>query len=477
MLLLLDAMLLLPLMLGIIVESRLKQYEAYFSKNAYVSLKLVKLDRGWFSTEAEWVVKFKHLNANLLAHTITSLLNHGEIDVVKITLKGTITHGPLIFSKDEAAHWQYNFALAKSDIQLNYPHANRSTPQQFSPLLYITGIIYFNGSTQLDMFAKDIKYNNDDNESHSKLDLQNFHLRFTLPHDHYNGLLQLNAKPLFISRDELSLSFDAMQINMRIPNNTFSLWPLDTEINIPQLNFDWQIRILHCKDLSIKLSSENSLEKLSGKLFVKLTQLTLLDSSVGPGDFTIAIKNINVPAFLAFWNYLLEPIDEKTNAISGVSPRENDQDPIWSLFTNISSNNPEISIHINHLFTWHGPLNLTAKLQLPENKKLTPENFDTWLTQINYKISIHTTLRLAQHTLHYFLTSEFGPFMIGNANEEEQTADHPSGQDTEQLASEMAKDLITKWLLLGNINIIGNEFFTVIEYKNQQLWINGKLQK
>lgn len=433
-LLLVAILLALPFAEGFWVEKKYYALNKLVSQRTPLTLEVVDYHRGWFSSTATIKV-----SADKLRNSQGSTLEGSHFLV-----KEKLYHGPVILRSKkplDSFGKGVTFALALGEIQVKQPDLQLSS----------IAVYHYNGNVGVKFDCP--VFTSPSPKPGASFSIQglkgsfNFAKRFK----HSRGDIQLTAADIPLHEGHQTIHNATYTYSL--DKNGFNLWYGKRYLEIGDLilNSDdkWQ-----AKGLSLSLADDSNSRELDSHLEAKINSLKYNDTDFGKQQFVFNLANLNLQA--------LSQLGQKADLLDQQgSPFAVRAIELTPLALQLVSKGLSVSLSAVELNTKWGTLSGNASVEMPKTEK-APTQIPALLASIIGQADISFPAKLLEDML------EIRYQALTTPEQQKQSNTTPQA---------LAKENIDRWVLAGWLIPTGDHYQVNVNYKMNQLLLNGKPMK
>lgn len=366
----LAAALLAPVAFGIVAENRLRAILDELSRSGAIDYAVVKVDRGWFNSSS--VVELELTGDIGRAYREYQIkAKRRQIKPLSITLRNEIHHGPFVFADAGRGAQAWLPSLATVDTQI-IGYGAGARPEQPAPVQIRTRLRLFGGGVT-DISAPAWKGTME--AGRTQLVWKGAHAR--IRHTRGFGHVYVTASaPYFEGGDPgARIILSGLQFEAHSRRGIEALSLGDFSFKLARLEMepraDKTAPRITLGDLSIDGSSSAEDETVNSKVRMQLGLLQVGDLRLGPGKYTMAVRNLDAKALAKIDSAMADlkrqrlPVQQRNMMLGatvlGVLPQLLARGPVLDI--------PEVSMQ-----TQYGPVSGRGKLTVDTSDRAVLSN-------------------------------------------------------------------------------------------------------
>ncbi|WP_339533063.1 YdgA family protein [Pseudomonas mucidolens] len=421
-----------------------------------LTLEMLSLDRGWFSSTAHWRLKAE-------GSAFGEDYKNSELLFVD-----RIEHGPLPFSRLVSLKWwpvlaTSNMALEKSPTTEKWFAATKEVPplhgvanigfnRSVDGTVELVPLAFKDATSSVDFSGLKLDFSNTAKGEKVKVDGYMDDLKISLVDpDGAPFQAQLNGLTLASNLSKSSFGFYVGQNTIELSNTTLTLGP--------------QQAVLTLKGFEQKDSSDTQGNNLAGRVDYKIDEIGYQGKTVGSAAMAVSLKNIDVPSTLALtklYQDKMQPVQAASAAgqpVPELQLTEAEQLLAQANIDLLLAAKPQVALENLSLKTTHGEsrFSLVVDMTKPSTMELPPVELGKQiitLLEANLKLSKPMIADVAA------LQAQIGGVTDPKAIEQQS-----------QMASEMASNMAVGTQLA---TVEGDDILSKLHYANNEVTFNGQ---
>ncbi len=454
-----------PYITGIMAERKMDQMIAMVPANSGISIKKEYYLRGWLKSEASYLI-------TLDPRVAASGHNQPKVGAISIRSKQMIYHGPFIIGHSTPDHGNFLVGQALITEQVEIPDEKDAMLSQYvqqSELGKGDALIYLTGAIQADYRIPKVTIHSSVPGNHFELAGTTFNMHASSGLDAVKSETHIKSITMMSGpNNKVQLNDLAMQTD--VSKGKYDLWYGTMQFSLASINASAPDQApFTLQQLVVESNNTATGDVANMQVAVKFNKLVAQNEQYGPGDFNVELNNIGAKA-LAELDALAQQMQNAQHNPQLRSPQQLSQ--MMEVFTRLLSHGFQLIINPFQMTTPHGDVKVQAEMTLPnvsDRKALVP--LPELLRSGNATLQISVPESLVRE------------IMVARTKQSHQARQQTSqtailmsmsGQNSDQVIQSQVNQQLSQLQRQGVLTEDNGNYIFSSEYKNGQLYINGK---
>ncbi|GAB4393581.1 MAG: YdgA family protein [Gammaproteobacteria bacterium] len=479
----------LPYGMGFVARKQIVHLVDQLNAMPDMEVKITAYQQGWLSSHAQFNVEISDVKDTQRVQTGRLL---DELDDINVVVDSRVYHGPLAIFKDSNNKFGIKLvrALLIGDLTLT-DAVKQKLQAKFSgalPTVQAMVAIGLNGSVKAQLTSPATNFQ--DVETKANIEWKGFNVDWRLSADNnkITGSVILNG--VVIATDQNNrFELSSIELQHQETKQQDDLWVGNARLTLPQLS----LRVKGVEQLliqGIELSTEANIDNalLNSTSSAELARFNVAGKQYGPGNFKLVFANISAPAFAKFKQQLQE-----INQQQLLTPqrRQASASLLLQSAPALFEKGAKVSLQDFKFTTPSGTIALDGDVDF--SGVSSQAQFSLQDVAATFNIALPNPIAetmLQRFYQRILIQQQIAQLALQQAQAEQEGNNHKAQsakakdkthgqlktlQQIQSEAQELSKTQLSHWLQQGSLVEENNHYKTNVNYKNKQLYINGKL--
>lgn len=279
---------------GMITERKVRETINIINQSNGLYAEIKNYDRGWFSSSAQ-------IDWNMMVPERVVSGADGQSKTIpaqkyELTMPLKINHGPVIFYDSGV---KFGLGYAKTDIDLPPKYVKQFeslfTKESTKPQVDLSLFVNYLAKTRITLSIPEFQLIA--KEGSGKLNWQGMNTSISMNSDLSAVDGDLKISGMTYSQNEMKMTLAAVDSVYSLSKSSYGLFTGSASLSFPSLVvMNKDAKIFELDDFDVESSSDISGEVVNSHLRMSLDSLLLNNQKYGPGNFEMAIRNLDAKA-------------------------------------------------------------------------------------------------------------------------------------------------------------------------------------